>query len=150
MRLYYLLVFISITSFSQKHHFSVQNNNLFWQIEFKSDAPNVLELIDKNHPSVFTDKATDTGNAVNMSFGLNFEDYTERTNFNFELTKTKNSYIITIESFVMGTNKNAYNNGFLKNNFTEIKDSSGKQRQLLLIDAKLIKLLTPAGATLIE
>jgi hypothetical protein len=51
---------------------------------------------------------------------------------------------------MMGTNKNAFNNGFLKNNYTEIKDGSGKQRQLLLMDAKLIKLLTPAGATLIE
>jgi hypothetical protein len=128
----------------------VDKNNLAWQIEFKSDAPNVLELIDKNHPGVFTDKVTDTGNAVNISFGLNYEDYTERTSFNFELTKTKNLYIITIESFMMGANKNAFNNGFLKNNFTEIKDSSGKQRQLLLIDTKLIKLLTPPGATLIE
>jgi hypothetical protein len=94
MKIYYLFLFIGIASFSQKHHFQVQKNNLFWQIEFKSDAPNVLELIDKNHPGVFTDKATDTGNAVNISFGLNYEDYTERTNFNFELTKTKNSYII--------------------------------------------------------
>ncbi len=150
MKLYYLFLFIGIASFSQKHHFLADKNNLIWQIEFKNDAQNVLELIDKNHPNITTDKNTNTGKVANVYFNGFLQSLSDGTILDFDLTKTKDSYILTIEKFLLTGNKNAYDKKFLDNNFSEVSKNSGKQKTLTEMDIKLLKLLLPPGSILIE
>lgn len=101
-KILFFIVLLTSASYAQEHHFKAERKEVTWQLAFKTDDPEILKKIDKNHTKLIVNYDNSTGKGMKMNCdckggGWYFE---QAFDIDFEVEIKDSKYLVTVSSIL--------------------------------------------------
>lgn len=142
MKKYFIaLLFITTLSFAQNHHFKAERKEVTWQLGFKTNSTDILNLIDKNHTKISVNKEDNSGKGINLNCdckggGWYFE---QSFNLNFTVEIIDEKYIVTVSDIIFEGEGETNKNNRLENYVLRIGQSNFHTTEKNLINLNCLE-----------